>query len=219
VKLLCAVVFTACSVAQLSAQASAPAPAAGRPPVLQFRPFFLATAERFAAGTTFNAAFGSRVAPFFGGGLQIATRRGVFADVTVSHVSRTGQRAFVSNGEIFQLGIPLRMSLTPVEVSGGYRAKLRRHPRIVPYAGGGAGWYRYKETADFASGNDDLETTHAGFFFLGGTELRLWRWVVAAADAQYTVVPGILGQGGVSKDVGEKNLGGVAARIRVILGR
>jgi len=179
----------------------------------------LATAERFAAGTTFNAAFGSRTAAFYGGGLQIATRRGVFVDLSASHISRTGQRAFVSNGEIFQLGIPLKISLTPVEVTGGYRMKLRRHPRIVPYAGGGAGWYRYKETAEFASGNDDVETTHAGFFFLGGTEVRLSRWVVAAADAQYTVVPGILGQGGLSKDVGENNLGGVAARIRVILGR
>jgi hypothetical protein len=212
-------VLTACSIVPLAAQSSSPAPSTTRQPAVAFRPFALATVERFAAGTTFNAAFGSRVASFFGGGLEIATRRGLFFDLAVSHLSKDGQRAFVNNGEIFQLGIPLKISLTPVEVTGGYRPKLRRHPRIVPYAGGGVGWYRYKEAAEFASGNDDVETTHAGFFFLGGAEVRLSRWVAAAADAQYSVVSGILGQGGLSKDVGENNLGGVSARIRVILGR
>jgi hypothetical protein len=85
--------------------------------------------------------------------------------------------------------------------------------------GGGVGWCRYAETAEFAASDDNVETTHAGFLFVGGAEVRLQKWISAAADAQYTTVPGILGKGGVSKDVGEKDLGGVAARIRVILGR
>lgn len=210
--------LTICSVARLSAQTS-PATAANRPPAVELRPFVLATVQRFAAGTTFDAAFGSRNATFYGGGLQVATRRGLFVDLAVSHLSRTGQRAFVSDGEIFQLGIPLKITITPVEISAGYRAKLRRHARIVPYVGGGVGWYRYGETAEFASSEDNVRTTHAGFLFVGGAEVRLQKWISAAADAQYTAVPGILGKGGVSKDVSENDLGGVAARIRVILGR
>jgi hypothetical protein len=49
--------------------------------------------------------------------------------------------------------------------------------------------------------------------------MRLQKWISAAADAQYTAIRGILGQGGLSKDVSENDLGGVAVRIRVILGR
>jgi len=75
------------------------------------------------------------------------------------------------------------------------------------------------KSAEFASGTDNVETTHAGFLFVGGTEMRLQKWISAAADAQYTVIRGILGQGGLSKDVSENDLGGVAVRIRVILGR
>ena len=206
-------------IAPVAAQSSSPAPSATRPPAVAFRAFALATVERFTAGTTFNATLGSRVAPFFGGGVELVTRGGLFVDLAASRMSKDGQRAFVNNGEIFQLGIPLRVRLTPIEVSGGYRVKLRRHPRIVPYMGGGVGWYRYSETADFASTNDDVETTHAGWLVVGGAEVRLQRWIGVAADAQYTGVPGILGQGGLSKDLGEKDLGGLAARIRVILGR
>jgi hypothetical protein len=217
VKLVSVAALTACSLARLSAQASSAQPA--KPPAVEFRPFVLATVQRFAAGTTFNAVFGSRSATFYGGGLQVATRRGLFVDLAVTHLDKAGQRAFVNNGEIFQLGIPLKIAITPLEISGGYRMKLPGHARIVPYVGGGVGWYKYSETADFASSNDNVEVTHAGFLFIGGAEVRLQKWISAAADAQFTAVPGILGQGGLSKDVSENDLGGVAARIRVILGR
>jgi hypothetical protein len=54
---------------------------------------------------------------------------------------------------------------------------------------------------------------------VGGAEFRVARWVAITGDAHYTRVPGILGQGGISKEVGENDLGGVAARVRVMLGR
>jgi hypothetical protein len=218
VKLVCVGALMACSIAPLTAQTPS-ASSVTRPAAVALRPFALATEQRFAAATTFNAAFGSRNAAFYGAGLQVATRRGYFVDLTVSHLNRTGQRAFVANGEIFQLGIPLKIAITPLEITGGYRMKVPGRPRIVPYVGGGVGWYQYSETAEFASGDDNVRTTHAGFLFVGGAEVRLQKWISAAADAQYTAVPGILGQGGVSKDVSENDLGGVAARIRVILGR
>lgn len=213
-----AAALTACSVAQLSAQTSSPAPA-NRQPAVELRPFVLAAEQRFAAGTTFNATFGSRMAMFYGGGVQVAARSGLFVDFAVSHFRKGGERAFVSNGEVFRLGIPLTVSITPFELSGGYRMRLARHARVVPYVAGGVGWYRYVETAEFAANNDNVQASHAGLLLVGGTEVRLQKWISAAADAQYTAVPGILGQGGLSRDVSESNLGGVAARIRVILGR
>jgi len=54
---------------------------------------------------------------------------------------------------------------------------------------------------------------------MGGLECRLNRWVAVAGDGQYRSVPGIFGQSGLSKDAGEDNLGGIAARLRVILGK
>ena len=50
-------------------------------------------------------------------------------------------------------------------------------------------------------------------------EFRVQKWIGVAVDAQYTHVPGILGTGGVSKDAGETDLGGIAARFKVLIGR
>jgi hypothetical protein len=188
-------------------------------PAVGVRGFALATEQRFAAGTTFNATLGSRSAPFFGGGVEVVLRRGLFVDAAVSHLDKAGQRAFVNNGEVFQLGIPVKITLTPVELSGGYRLRIPGHARVVPYAAAGVGWYSYRETSSFAASGENVDMTHAGFLLLGGAEVRLQKWIRAAADAQYTAIPGILGQGGLSKDLSERDLGGLAARFRVILGR
>ena len=40
-----------------------------------------------------------------------------------------------------------------------------------------------------------------------------------SVDAQYTHVPGIIGAGGISKEAGETDLGGMAARFKVLIGR
>ncbi len=53
----------------------------------------------------------------------------------------------------------------------------------------------------------------------GGVEIRLHRYVGVAIDVHYTYVPGILGNGGVSKQAGESDLGGIAARVKLIVGR
>src|SRR5581483_2285762 len=64
------------------------------------RPFLLITGEHLAATRTFDATFGERaLRPFWGGGVQIGLRRGLFAEVAVSRFSDSGQRVFVSAGE------------------------------------------------------------------------------------------------------------------------
>ena len=184
----------------------------------QFRPFVLLDVEHFAASTTFEATVGSAVAPLWGAGVDVVVRRRFFVDVSISHLSRNGERVFVNNGEVFHLGIPLTVSSTPIEVTGGYRFHLRRS-RVIPYAGVGVGSYSYRETSDFSASGEDVDVRHAGFIALGGAEFRLSRWIAVTGDAEYTSVSGILGQGGLSKDLNEDNFGGVAARVRVIIGR
>jgi opacity protein-like surface antigen len=147
----------------------------------------------------------------------VAFRNGLFADLTVSRLKATGERAFRFEGQNFGLGIPLTVTETPVEVSGGYRFRIS--PRLVPYVGAGIGSYSYEETSDFSTADENLKTSHAGYLVTGGAEFRLGRWLGLTADVQYTHVPGILGDGGISKEADENDLGGVAARFRVIVGR
>ncbi len=145
----------------------------------------------------------------------MAFRNGFFVDVTVSRFAKTGERAFFFENQGFRLGTPVKVTLTPIEVSAGGR--VRATPRVFPYFGGGFGTYAYRESGDEPT--DAFERRHIGYLGVGGVELRVGRSAAIAFDAQYTTVRSIIGAGGLSLDVGENDLGGIAARFRVIVGR
>jgi opacity protein-like surface antigen len=205
--------------APLAAQSRARPPAADDEPSFALRPFFVVTGEKFAATQTFDATFGRSFSPFFGGGLELvlSERSGFYVDGAISRFKKTGQRAFRANGQNFPLGIPLTATITPIELSVGYR--FRTSPRLFPYVGLGVGSYGYKETSDFSDAGDNVDTRHSGYLAVGGAEVRVHRLVGIAGDVQYTRVPGILGNGGISKEAGEDNLGGITVRLRVTFGR
>jgi len=188
----------------------------------QFRPFFLMTGERMAAQKTFDAALGSGTQPFFGGGVDVTIRRKLFVEFDASRLSKTGTRFFADDaGNVYTLNIASRIAITPVEVSAGYRF-IRRRSRIIPYVGVGVGWYSYHQDDDFSDASENVDETHAGFLATGGAEFRVSKWVGVTADARYTHVPGILGQNAKtsgSQVLNETDLGGIAARLRVIIGR
>ena len=64
-----------------------------------------------------------------------------------------------------------------------------------------------------------MDGRHVGYLLVCGAEVRLQKWVGLGADAPWTRISGILGSGGVSKAAGENDLGGVAFRLRVIVGK
>src|ERR1700756_3419207 len=101
--------------------AAAPASAQFRGLDIDVRPFALATEQRFDASTTFNAVSASPAASFWGGGVDVLIHKAYFVDLAISHMSKTGQRAFINNGQVFRLGIPLQVTMTPIELTGGYR--------------------------------------------------------------------------------------------------
>jgi hypothetical protein len=219
--------LAACFVVALAAPALAQ-PSEG----IAFRPFVMVIGQRFAAEETFTAVFDDPTQVMFGGGLSVTQGDQFYLELSASRFKKTGQRAFFSNGRSFGLGIPLTATLTPFEMSAGYRfhrnpapargrAPVRpaRPARFIPYLGAGVGLYRYQETSDFAQTGDDLDTQHVGGIAEGGLEVRLHRWIGVAVDVRYTYVPGILGDGGVSKEAGETNLGGIAARFKLVVGR
>jgi hypothetical protein len=206
------------------------APAAAQPAEpMSFRPFLMISEQRFTAVDTFTAVFGQPNQLFWGGGLNITQGDQYYLELTASRFKKTGQRAFRNNGQNFGLGIPLTATLTPLEMTGGYRfhprpksrfpVRPQRPSRFIPYLGAGIGLYQYKEASDFAEAGENVDTRHVGFVLEGGVEVRLHRWIGVAGDVRYTHIPGILGSGGLSKDVGEPDLGGIAGRLKVVVGR
>jgi hypothetical protein len=202
------------------------------PPIV-LRPFLDVGVEQFTATRTFDAVFGDDVSRVWGGGLQVGLWRGrVYAEVGASRLLKKngellGERAFVSGGTAYPLGIPLRSTIKSVDLVGGYRFNVSRN--LIPYVGGGIGRYHYTEESDFADPSENVDTTHQGYIFDGGVEVRFGRWVGAAGEAHYTHVPGILGNGGVSQQFAEdttnaqrsreKDLGGWAVRVKLVVGR
>ena len=184
------------------------------PPSVSLRPFFMVTAEGFSAKETFSAVFGGTVQPLYGGGLELAFRNGLYFDFTASRFKKTGERAFFFDGNGFGLGIPLTVTMTPLEFTVGARSNPA--PKVFPYFGGGVGSYRYEETSTV---DDSFSKTNFGWLVVGGVEYRFNDWIGISGDLQYTRVNGIIGEGGVSAEAGESNLGGTAGRFRVLIGR
>ena len=180
---------------------------------------------RVAAADTFNATLGSSSGTFFGGGVEVVLRQGWlpnFFNVRVSHFAKSGERVFVDDGDVFPLGIDMDVAITPVEVSAGYRFPPRgRQRNWIPYAGGGIGWHRYTETSEFAEPGEDVSETFTGFHAVGGVEYRIGRWYGVAGEAQWTSVPDAISEapGSAGDAFDESNLGGLAFRVRFVVGR
>lgn len=175
----------------------------------------------FSASDTFNAVFGSPSGVVIGGGASVILPQGVFVSARASRFKKDGERVFVDNGEVFHLGITNTVTITPFEVSAGYRVGGARD-RARPYAAGGVSWYRYKETDEFATGaGDEVNETFNGFHVLGGIEARASRFVGLAGEVQWTRVPDAIGQqpGSVGAAFDETDLGGFTFRAKVVFGR
>jgi opacity protein-like surface antigen len=208
---------TAIAAALLIVCASAAPARAQDEPSISIRPFVFGSVQSFTAIDTFDAVFGRSYDPFYGGGVQAVFGGKYFVELSASRLKQTGQRAFISGGQKFRLGIPLTATIVPFEVTGGYRFHFS--PRVLPYIAAGIGSYQYKETSTFNDPSEDVDVRHAGVVVNGGAEFRVHRWVGIGADIEYSHVPGILGSGGVSQQAGENDLGGVSARVKLIVGR
>lgn len=208
--LLCAVVMAAIILAATPADAQN---------AVMLRGFADVGSTTFSAADSFKAVFGTNRGVVFGGGVEVVLPQSVFFNVRASRFRRSGERVFTFAGEQFSLGIPTTVTVSPIELTGGYR--LDRGWRVVPYGGGGVGWHSYRETSAFAEPSENVDERYTGYQILGGAELRLLRWIGAAAEAQWATVPDALGQdpNGVSAAFDERDLGGMTFRIKVVVGR
>jgi len=133
--------------------------------------------------------------------------RGAFVSAGARTFSREGERVFVAapNAAVQKLGFPLKVSLTPVFLTVGYR--FRDGKLIVPYAGIGGSLTFYKEEGEVAGEAFDDDRSKAGFLGLAGVEVGRGTFRVGA-EAGYSTVPDAVGVAGVSKVYGENDLGG-----------
>jgi opacity protein-like surface antigen len=201
------------------AQRTAP-PVRPRPPSPSVRAFGTYGYDKMFAEDSFRAITGSDSTHGFGGGVQgINLWKGLFAEVSVERSTVDGERAFVFNDEVFQLGIPLKITMTPIDFVGGWRVGVGgRHP-FATYAGAGVTSVLYEETADFSSTDEDLDERKTGVVALFGVEVTVWKWIHVRAEGRYRRVTDVLGTGGVSAAFDENELGGFGGGLKFVVGR
>jgi opacity protein-like surface antigen len=198
---------------------TASAPAQAQASNFRLRGFADVGSTTFAADESFTAVLGSDRGAVFGGGVEAVLPQRVFVNVRVSRFRRTGQRVFLFGGERFGLGIPTTVTVTPMELTAGYRLTDGR--RLVPYAGAGIGWHSYHEASRFADSEENVSERYLGYQIAAGTEVRVTRWIGTAVEAQWSTVPDALGAdpNSASREFQESNLGGVTLRVKLVIGR
>ena len=211
-------IATLAPTAVTAQQRPAPARPATRQP-FAIRGFGDLGIVRFAASDAFEATLGSPSGVFFGGGVEVVLPQQWFVGLRLSHFDKSGERVFVQDNEAFPLGIDMKVAITPIEVSAGYRFRSGRR-NLIPYLGGGIGWHRYTETSDFADADENVKETFKGYHLLGGAEYRLGRTFAIAGEAQWTTIPDALsGVSSAADAFGESNLGGFGFHVRFVVGR
>ncbi len=212
--LLCVVM--AGTVAPASAQAPAtPAPGSR----IGFRAFGHFEWQNMAAKDSFEAVTGKSRLQGPGGGVEVQRIwRGVFARASFTRMVETGERVFVFNNETVSLGIPLEITMTPVDLAVGWRLRPKTSRGIVPYAGAGMVLLSYKETSDADESGDAVNESYKGVVIFGGLEVPVWRFVSLGGEVGWRRI-NVPDPGGALEAFNEKDLGGVTMRVMLSIRR
>jgi hypothetical protein len=152
-----------------------------------------------------------------GGFVRFGFSQSFFLEAHGRYFQREGERVFVAapGSEVFRLGHPLTIRLIPVYGMIGYR--FGQSSRWAPYVTVGAGATSYHEKSDVAglveTSSATKFSTHGalGVDFLAGA-------VRFGVEVGYSSVPNTIGESGVSKVYGEKDVGGLTVLARLGFG-
>lgn len=195
-----------------STQKRPPRPPAPKLP-LGLRAFLIGEGTLMSASDSFKAVTGSAVLFGVGGGAEVLNIwKRLFARVGVTTTATDGVRAFVIDGEVIPTGVTIDIGMRIIEIGAGWRMHFAKRPKLVFYYGGSVLFVKYTEDSQFGSGQDNVDESFRGYSAQAGLELVLWKWLTAAVEGQYRIVPDALGAGGLSKDFNETDLGGAAIR-------
>jgi len=198
------------------AQGPAAAPAAPR---FGLRAFGHFEWQMMAATDTFEAITGKSTLTGVGGGVEVQRLwRGVFARAAVSRMSQSGERIFVFDNIVFPLGVPLDITMTPMELAAGWRFNPIGSRGIVGYLGAGGMFLNYNESSPSDASGEEVSERYNGFLVFGGVEVPVWRFVTAGAEVGWRKVE-LPDPGGAMGALGEQDLGGVIMRVMVSIRR
>lgn len=171
----------------------------------------------FAAKETLNAVAGSTRFANLGGGVTITNLwRNLFVDLGASQAKVDGHRVFVDGDTVYDLGIPLNVTVRPIDIAAGWRVTSGR---LSTFLGAGMTSLYYEETSAFAEAADNVKDRRAGALFVGGIDVAVIKWVQLGGELRYRAVKRILGEGGASSVFGEDQVGGLSAGMRVSVGK
>ena len=172
---------------------------------------------------TFDATLGSSTGLFFGGGVEVVLPERWFISARLSHFQKSGERVFVDGGDVFPLGIDMKVGITPIEVSAGYR--------FQPRGSTGNDAFRTSAAASVGIGirkapisRIPAKTSATRFRDITSLEAQSSEWggsFAIAGEGQWTTIPNAFeGAASSAADAfGESNLGGIAFRVRFVIGR
>ena len=172
-----------------------------------------------AASESFKAVTGKDTAIFFGGGVQVSNLwRGLFVEAAAERASLDGERVFIGpDDEVFGLGIPVEITMTPVDIVAGWRSAPVA--RASAYGAAGVSFLRSKETSDFAEADENVDERYTGFVVFAGIEYSAMRFVHIRGEVRYRRFADALGAAGVSAEFGETDLGSFGAALKIAVGR
>lgn len=174
----------------------------------ELRGYAYAGSESTESPQTFDAILGEDRLTLLGGGGELMFAKRFLVRGQWSRFSATGTRVFVDNDEtVFELGIPLDVRVTVTEFSAGYRFFVK--PGWALFAAAGRSNYGVREKSNGETATSD----GGGWHLLGGVEAKPHKWVLLAAEAQWTATGDIL-RGGAAEALGESELGGIRLAAR-----
>ena len=194
---------------------AAPAPREG----VGFRGFGTVTFDKLTASESFKAITEKDTTPFFGGGVQVTNLvQGLFVEFAIERSSLDGERVFIGpDNEVFRLGIPLKITMTPIDLVAGWRSTPVA--RSSAYAAAGISFLEYEETSDFAEADENVSEQYKGLVLLGGIEYSAMRFLHIRGEVRYRRFGDTLGAGGVSAVFEETDLGSFGAAVKIAVGR
>lgn len=179
------------------------------------RGFGQASGTLFTANDSFETILKTGSGRMIGGGGQVVFPSGAFVLGSVERFRKTGSRVLVSGTQLYTLQIPDVVTVTPIQLTAGYRGQ--KSGPVVPYAGVGLGWQTFREDSPSLAGAG-ISTGHIGYHILAGAELPIWSWFAVAGELGWSAVPKGFGGTGLSAVVNEDDLGGTTFRFKLILG-
>jgi hypothetical protein len=171
--------------------------------------------QSMTAKDSFDAVLGSgtMMGPGLGAEVQ-GIWRNLFARVDASLLKKTGERVFVFEGDVFPLGVPVDITMTPIEAAVGWRFKPFTSRAIVPYVGGGMLFLKYKEETEGDASSENVSESYSGPVLFAGIDAPVWKYISAGAELGWRKAT-VKNPGGAMSAFGEDDLGGVTFRVMV----